>query len=145
MKSILYLLKRYSILIFTFYLLTLVFLTLFSYNYYIYGKSSNYLLFSSIKLMLHSQDPMLILKNIIGNVVLFLPFGLFLPVINRMFSSVFLIFIISFFTSLIIEILQKQIANRIFDIDDILLNVCGALLGLFFVKTFNYLSFGNLK
>jgi glycopeptide antibiotics resistance protein len=121
--------KRFCKNVFWTYFFTLVYLTLFTFNYYRYGKSFNLVFFNSIKLMLASHNPILIFKNIIGNLLLFFPFGLFLPLINKRLRQVWRLIGVAFSTSLLIEICQYHYAERIFDVDDILLNTIGAGLG----------------
>ncbi|WP_347552494.1 VanZ family protein [Pseudalkalibacillus hwajinpoensis] len=111
------------------YLFALFYATLFIYNYYPYGKSVNLVLFDSIKLMWESGSYWLIFKNIIGNILLFMPLGFLVPVVSKKGESILLIAIIGLVTSTIIELLQYFIAQRIFDIDDILLNALGAVVG----------------
>ncbi|MCA0989352.1 VanZ family protein [Guptibacillus algicola] len=111
------------------YLLALVYSTLFIYNYYPYGKSVNLVLFDSIKLMWESGSYWLILKNIIGNILLFMPLGFLVPLVHRRCRSLFVIAMIGFTISTMIELLQYFAAQRIFDIDDILLNGLGAVVG----------------
>ncbi len=113
------------------YLLALFYATLFIYNYYPYGKSVNLVLFDSIKLMWESGSYWLILKNIIGNILLFIPLGFLIPLVSKKGSSGFIIALIGFGTSAVIESLQYFVAHRIFDIDDILLNALGAVVGYF--------------
>ncbi|SDN31579.1 Glycopeptide antibiotics resistance protein [Fictibacillus solisalsi] len=117
-------------LMFLIYFTVLIYVTLFTYNHYVYGKSLNLVLFDSIRLMWKSGDYWLIFKNIIGNVVLFFPLGFLPPLIHRFFSKWGLMFFIGFGTSSIIEVLQYCYAHRIFDIDDILLNGFGTMVGL---------------
>jgi glycopeptide antibiotics resistance protein len=123
-------------LIFILYMAVLIKATLFSFNEYVYGKSANLVLFDSIRLMWRSGDYWLIFKNIIGNIILFLPLGLLLPLIFRVFNSWRTMFVVGFGTSFVIEVLQYEYAKRIFDIDDILLNGLGAMTGLFIYKFF---------
>lgn len=123
-------------LIFILYMAVLIKATLFSFNEYVYGKSANLVLFDSIRLMWRSGDYWLIFKNIIGNIILFLPLGLLLPLIFRVFNSWRIMFVVGFGTSCVIEVLQYEYAKRIFDIDDILLNGLGAMTGLFIYKFF---------
>ncbi|MFC7373603.1 VanZ family protein [Fictibacillus iocasae] len=120
--------------LFLLYVTILFYATLFTYNHYVYGKSMNLVLFDSIRLMWHSGDYWLIFKNIIGNLMLFFPLGFLLPLISRVFSSWRTMFIIGFGTSALIEMLQYSYAQRIFDIDDILLNGIGTLMGLLLFK-----------
>lgn len=65
--------------------------------------------------------------NVIGNIILFIPFGYFVSSYISA-SKVSHILVVSIISSLIVEIVQYQI-GRSFDVDDILLNVCGAILG----------------
>lgn len=74
--------------------------------------------------------------NIIGNIVAFIPLGLFLPMLqskNKLFQCLFY----SFLMSLSIELIQL-IAYRVTDIDDLLLNTAGGVIGYliyrFFIK-----------
>lgn len=67
------------------------------------------------------------IKNIIGNIVLFIPFGFFSSYYLRnkkMVTS----FILTLITSLTIEVVQYYI-GRVFDIDDIILNIIGGISG----------------
>lgn len=69
----------------------------------------------------------LFFKNIIGNVLLFVPFG-FLTSYFMKLDKIHLTIIIGFVSSLVIEITQLLI-GRVFDIDDIFLNVIGTIIG----------------
>ena len=69
----------------------------------------------------------LFIKNVIGNILLFLPFGFFVSFILKS-DSIFEIIDISIITSVTIECVQMVI-GRVFDIDDILLNLIGGILG----------------
>ncbi|WP_377891579.1 VanZ family protein [Alkalihalobacillus sp. R86527] len=121
--------RRGSTLALFIYLGALVYSTLFIYNYYPYGKSVNLVLFDSIKLMWESGSYWLIIKNIIGNILLFMPLGFLVPLVHRKCRSFFVIALIGFTISTMIELLQYLAAHRIFDIDDILLNGLGAVVG----------------
>lgn len=77
----------------------------------------------------------LFFKNIIGNMVMFIPFGLAIPVILKT-DKIRSVLFLSFTTSLTIEITQLLI-GRVFDIDDILLNILGGILGLLIYKIIN--------
>lgn len=69
----------------------------------------------------------LFLKNVIGNIIMFLPYGFFTSYFLKE-NKLFLIFILTVITSLTIETTQLMI-GRVFDIDDILLNILGGILG----------------
>lgn len=69
----------------------------------------------------------LFFKNVIGNIILFLPYGYF---ITRFIDSKkpIIVLLLIFISSLSIEITQFLI-GRVFDIDDIILNIIGGLFG----------------
>ena len=69
----------------------------------------------------------LFIKNIVGNVLLYMPFGLFVSAYldNK---KIFPIFILALISSVSIEFVQLAI-GRVFDVDDIILNVLGATFG----------------
>lgn len=67
------------------------------------------------------------IHNIIGNIILFVPFGYFVAHIMKT-KNVFPTIIISLITSSVIEFTQLKI-GRTFDVDDIILNIFGSFLG----------------
>lgn len=122
--------KRQLILVYLLvYLAAVLTLTLLTHNYYTYGRSVNLTLSKSIRLMFHSGDSLLILKNVVGNVALFLPLGLLLPALLRGRFPLPKTVAAGFLFSLFIELIQYFFAARIFDIDDLLLNTIGTGTG----------------
>lgn len=87
--------------------------------------SNNFIPFKEI--MRYKYTSNLFYKNVLGNVLLFIPFGYFVN--NKLKNKkVFISIIVTLITSLSIEIIQMNI-GRSFDIDDIILNVCGGIIG----------------
>lgn len=74
----------------------------------------------------------LFFKNVIGNILLFIPFGLFLAYFYK--AKCFFILIVTIIYSSLIETFQLLI-GRVFDIDDIILNVIGSLVGYLLYKS----------
>ena len=69
----------------------------------------------------------LFFKNVIGNMIMFMPYGLFIGryvKTKNIFLATFLILILS----ITIEVTQLTI-GRVFDVDDIMLNVIGGIIG----------------
>lgn len=67
--------------------------------------------------------------NIFGNILAFAPFGFFVPVVspsNRHFASAVLY---SFEFSLLIELVQLSFQVGIFDVDDLIMNTLGGVVG----------------
>ena len=71
----------------------------------------------------------LFLKNVIGNLLLFLPFGFFTTHYLKS-EKPYIVIIITVIVSVAIELVQMAI-GRVFDIDDIILNIVGGTLGYF--------------
>ena len=67
--------------------------------------------------------------NVIGNLVMFLPFGYVVSDYIHA-NKISHIFILTAIASLTIELVQLQI-GRAFDIDDVLLNIAGGICGFF--------------
>lgn len=68
-------------------------------------------------------------RNIIGNIIMFVPFGFFTSYFLKLEKKSF-VFFLTLVISAVIEGIQLKI-GRAFDIDDILLNILGGLLGYF--------------
>ncbi len=71
----------------------------------------------------------LFLKNVVGNVLLFLPYGFFASYYLKEESPKLILFL-TLIGSCVIEIVQMSI-GRVFDVDDILLNTIGGLSGFY--------------
>lgn len=67
------------------------------------------------------------IKNILGNVFLFIPYGFFMLYYLKK-CSLLLVTSMSLLASFTIEFFQYQ-QGRIFDIDDIILNILGGIIG----------------
>lgn len=76
-------------------------------------------------------------KNVFGNIILFLPYGFFLSYFVKL-KKVKIITILSLFVSFIVEIIQYRI-GRVFDVDDIILNVIGGIIGYYLYRVIDYL------
>ncbi|MBC7848749.1 MAG: VanZ family protein [Chitinophagaceae bacterium] len=68
-------------------------------------------------------------KQILGNLVMLFPLGIYLPLLSKRFRNFFAVLIASLLVSVIIELLQLATSYRSTDIDDVLLNTTGACIG----------------
>ncbi len=119
-KFVLY--KELFMLVFLIYAMLLFYVVTFQdVNY----GTNNFIPFKEI--LRYEVGSKLFIKNIIGNIILFIPYGLFVSYVlkTRKLSP---IMIITLVTSFVIEITQAKI-GRTFDIDDIILNIVGGFLG----------------
>ena len=67
--------------------------------------------------------------NICGNVLAFMPFGFLLPLLNRAYRKFYIKAVLSILFSLIVETVQLLLKVGVFDVDDILMNSLGGILG----------------
>lgn len=67
--------------------------------------------------------------NVIGNIVIFIPLGLYLPLFKKD-KRVLVNLLFIFFVSLVVEILQGLLGIGVSDIDDIILNSLGGGIGI---------------
>ena len=74
-------------------------------------------------------------KQVIGNIVLFIPFGYFVTSYCNI-KKIWTIFIVSGLSSLVIEVVQHFI-GRSFDVDDIILNIVGGIIGYLLYTALN--------
>lgn len=104
--------------------------------------SNNFIPFKEI--FRYRMSSVLFYRNVIGNVILFLPFGFFVSYyckLNKYYYNLLVIFI----TSFSIEIIQSMI-GRSFDIDDIILNLIGGYLGyVIYVLSGKVLKYYSVK
>ncbi len=119
-KFVLY--KELMGLVFIIYVLFLFYIVTFQDNNFGF---SNYVPFNEI--LRHSVNSKLFFRNVIGNILLFMPLGWFITYYIKT-SKVYYALILSIIISLSIELIQLYI-GRVFDIDDIILNVFGGVLG----------------
>ncbi|WP_227394924.1 VanZ family protein [Jeotgalibacillus aurantiacus] len=76
----------------------------------------------------------IILHNTLGNLLIFLPLGLFLPILYKKCRNWWKMLLMGAGLSLLIELTQFFTMTGQFDIDDVILNGAGALVGYLLVK-----------
>ena len=115
--------KEVFLLIFILYILCL-FQVVTSQDINIY-EGNNFIPFSEI--FRYEIGSRYFFKNIIGNVVMFMPYGFFVGKYASLKNTKLTLFLL-ILASLSIEVTQLLI-GRVFDVDDILLNVIGGIIG----------------
>jgi glycopeptide antibiotics resistance protein len=138
--------KVIEILLFIIYLVGLVYFLFFAESM---GRkisnreySYNLVLFKEITRFIkyHNELGMTaVLTNILGNIVCFIPFGFMLPILSTKARKFILVCLISFELSIVIEITQLIFKVGSFDVDDIVLNTLGGLVGFILYYTVNKL------
>ena len=130
--------KRIRILgkiLFVLYIIFIIYFLIFSDWYGRTGEMQEYhynlVLFKEIKRFWEYRDQVgmfAMFTNLFGNVIIFMPFGFFMPMASKyrsLFSTVFY----SFGLSLCVETFQLVTKVGSFDVDDLLLNTIGGLAG----------------
>lgn len=76
------------------------------------------------------------LLNLLGNIFLFSPLGFLLPMVNHRKDKLYQVTLNAFALSFLIEVVQLVLAIGRFDIDDLILNTFGAILGYLVYRLF---------
>ena len=91
--------------------------------------TANFVPFKTIKMYIKYADRLNSFENLAGNILAFVPFGILFPIIRKRKSGLLDVFANALVLVLGIEVFQLFSAFGAFDVDDILLNCCGAILG----------------
>lgn len=89
----------------------------------------------------------IVIFNIFGNILLFVPFGFFLPAAQRRLRALWKCLAVSFFVILAAEILQLVLMLGSLDIDDLILNILGVIIGyaVYKIAFAAYKATGNMR
>ncbi len=130
--------------LFFLYLLIVVRLIIFKYPFYMLKEiastwekgiilegldTANFTLFKTIRMYIDYAYMLNSFENLVGNVVVFVPFGFLLPYVLKNGKIFFVMLLNAFLFVLGIELFQLFSAFGAFDVDDILLNCVGAIIG----------------
>ncbi len=74
-------------------------------------------------------DTWAVMLNLMGNIVAFIPFGMLLPALFQKCRKFFLTVLFSMEFSLCVEVIQLVCKVGIMDVDDIILNTAGGIIG----------------
>ena len=91
--------------------------------------TANFTLFKTIRMYIKYSYKLNSFENLIGNIVVFVPYGFLFPCVLQKGSNVFVMLLNAFLFVTGIEIFQLFSAFGAFDVDDILLNCVGAVIG----------------
>ena len=94
-------------------------------------------IYGSLYSIIHRIIPYLIPHDIIsllGNFALFIPFGLFIPRLFERYRRFVKFILLAFAILISIETFQVLTLRGSFDVDDIILNLAGAVIGFFIAR-----------
>ena len=130
--------KELMMLLFIIYVMCLFYVVTFQ---NISWSTSNFIPFKEI--LRYEFGSRLFLLNVVGNMLMFIPYGFFIGYILRN-KKIITAIILGIITSTTIETTQLQI-GRVFDIDDIILNVIGVVLGFLLFRFLDNIRDGMPK
>lgn len=119
--------KELLMFFFIIYVILLYYIVTFQDNNY---GTNNFIPFK--EMLRYDISSSLFIKNVIGNIILFVPLGIFVTLYIKN-KSFLITFILSLIISCSIEFVQS-IIGRTVDIDDVILNTFGGLLGYLMYK-----------
>lgn len=85
--------------------------------------------FTEIRRCLNHMDRFSMVINLVGNVVCFIPLGFVLPVLSSKRWGFFKVTLLSICASGLVEVIQLVTKLGSCDVDDIILNTCGGMIG----------------
>lgn len=92
----------------------------------------NLILFKEIKRFIVYREQLgafAVTANLLGNVLIFLPFGMLVPFLTKRFKQFWSVVLLTFEVSVLVELVQLVARVGSCDVDDILLNTMGGMLG----------------
>lgn len=92
-------------------------------------ETANFTLFKAIRMYIDYAYKLNSFENLVGNVLIFVPFGFGLPYVLQKGRNFFIMLVNVFLFVVGIEVFQLFSAFGAFDVDDILLNCVGAVTG----------------
>lgn len=121
--------------LFVLYIFFLLYFLIFSDWYGRTGVASeyryNFILFKEIKRFIEYREELgtfAVFTNLFGNILIFVPFGFFISMASKS-RGFFMTLFYSFSLSLCVEVFQLLTKVGCFDVDDLLLNTIGGVLG----------------
>lgn len=133
-----------SLILFIIYILALIYFMFLSEGY---GRtitdrsySYNFIPFKELKRFITYREKLgtvVVVTNIFGNIIGFIPFGLILPIISKKRRKLAIISLLTLELSLMIEITQLIFKVGSFDVDDLILNTLGGFIGYLVFLIFN--------
>jgi glycopeptide antibiotics resistance protein len=107
----------------------------FTYNEY-HWRSNNFVPFKTINfyLFLANINLSIRIENLVGNIVGFIPYGFILPLLSKSFLKLRAVILATFSLSLTFEVIQLLFEFGSFDVDDLILNTLGGIVGYIAVQ-----------
>ena len=103
--------------------------------------SSNFVPFKTIfSYLFVNENRNIAFSNLMGNILLFIPFGMLLPLLTMKLRNTRLVFLLSIGWSLSLEIFELLFSSGTLDVDDLILNSLGAMIGYLIIRLMLYFA-----
>ncbi len=132
-------------LLFYIYLILMFYFLFFSERYSMTDYHYNLEFFKEIKRFIRYREQLgygTFVVNIFGNIIAFAPFGFLLPLLDKKYRKFFYTAFLCLLFSSCVETIQLFLRVGIFDVDDIMMNTFGGVLGYLCFVIFNALRRG---
>jgi glycopeptide antibiotics resistance protein len=128
--------KKPPVIIAFLYLAIVVYLMLFGFGRTVgHSYAYNFIPGETIHLFLADARPQVILTQLVGNIVFFMPFGFLFPLCCRGWLKPFALFLL---VDIALELLQLFTRRGSFDVDDIILNTSAYLLAFLIYRLWRH-------
>jgi glycopeptide antibiotics resistance protein len=135
--------SSFKYIIFVIYIFVVLKLTIFR-ETTLSEREVNLTLFQDLINVYKTRTTWQFIRLFVGNIVWFVPWGFLIPMIYK--NNKFFVFLSGFAFSLAIEILQFALKKGLFEIDDLILNTMGAIIGYFlYLFAMKFKCIRNLK
>ena len=101
---------------------------------------ANFTLFKTIRMYIDYAYKLNSFENLVGNVVVFIPFGFMIPFVMKGGRNFWVMLLNALLFVMGLEIFQLFTGFGAFDVDDILLNCLGAVIGYILFLSWEYIS-----
>ena len=128
--------KRICLIIFIIYIFIVLTLTVFRFNIYYDERQINLSLFSDLIEIYRNFGIGFFLWLLLGNIFWFIPFGFLLPMLLKKHNLIKTL-LSGFLFSLTIETLQFTFYKGVAELDDLILNTFGVLIGYGLFRLFS--------
>jgi glycopeptide antibiotics resistance protein len=118
----------------------------FTYDGY-HWRDNNFVPFKTIHFYLYLADINLNIRieNLVGNIIGFTPFGFILPLLSKRFQKLSKVTIATLLLSLTFELIQLVFEFGSFDVDDLILNTFGGILGYILIRIFQMTTINRIQ
>jgi len=121
---------EFVLILFLLYISIVLYITVFRFGSHYAERQINLTIFRELINIYHKNGVGQFLWLFVGNIAWFIPFGFFLPMVLKS-SSLAKTVTVGFLFSLVIEALQYVFYKGVAELDDLLLNTLGVVIGYF--------------